>query len=483
MRLTRKLLVALNVGMLAVLSLSALIRVNNETAYFERDMRADARALGRILAVESEKGFERGGVASARAILHAANTADGAIRVRWVWAETSGLSASEIRTLDAGQDVAVKRRIDGDERLLTFVPIRTHDGRLGAIELGESLAEQRRHVHTMLRDAIIAAGALMVVYSLITIAIGYLYIGRPAGQLMAKVRRIGSGDLGGPLHLQHCDELGDIASEMNAMCEKLTAAQQRTRTETASRLRAIEQLRHADRLTTVGKLAAGIAHELGTPLNVVSGRAQMIIAGDAHDAEAVDCARVVVEQTKRMTSIVRQLLDFSRARTTKKTPTDARALVGHTVDLLRAMASKRGAELTTELGDGGELLANVEPALVQQALTNVVVNALQAVDRGGAVRVGLALERARSPALGAGVDCVRIDVRDDGPGMDAATKARIFEPFFTTKAVGEGTGLGLSVAFGIVRDHGGWIDVDTAPGKGTTFSLYFPVALSAEAAS
>ena len=105
------------------------------------------------------------------------------------------------------------------------------------------------------------------------------------------------------------------------------------------------------------------------------------------------------------------------------------------------------------------------------------------MDRGGVVRVGLARERARSPALGASVDCVRVDVRDDGPGMDAATKARIFEPFFTTKAVGEGTGLGLSVAFGIVRDHGGWIDVDTAPGKGTAFSLYFPVAQGAEAAS
>jgi signal transduction histidine kinase len=481
-RLTRKLLVALNVGMLAVLSLSAAVRVYHEKAYFERDMRVDARSLGHIVAAEMHGAFERDGTDGARRVLAAANSAESGIRLRWVRLDRAGLPDAELRALHDGRDVAVKRRVDNDERLLTFVPIATADGRGGALELSESFAEQRSYIRTTFRDAIMAAIALMFVYSLIATAIGFRYIGRPTALLLEKVRRIGSGDLTRPLHLQQNDELADIADEINTMCDQLAAAREQTRAETESRLQAMEQLRHADRLTTVGKLAAGIAHELGTPLNVVGGRAQMIVSGDAEGQEAAVCARIVLEQTRRMTSIVRQLLDFSRARTTKKTRTDAKAVVGQTVELLRAMASKRGADLDIDLGDA-PLPANLDTALIQQALTNVIVNAIQAVGREGAVRVRLRHERARPPGAAADVDCVRVDVRDNGTGMDTATKARIFEPFFTTKDVGEGTGLGLSVSFGIVRDHGGWIDVESAPGQGATFSLYLPVAMPAETAA
>jgi two-component system, NtrC family, sensor kinase len=482
-RLTRKLLVALNIGMLAVLSLSAAVRVYHEKAYFERDMRVDARSLGHILAVETRGAFERDGLEGARRVVRAADSAASGIRVRWVWLDAAGLDDGDRQALRTGEDVAVKRRIDGDERLLTYVPITTRDGRSGALELSESFSDQRRYIRTTFRDAIMAAAALMFVYSLIATAIGYRYIGRPTALLMEKVRRIGAGDLSRPLHLRQNDELADIAREINTMCDQLGAAREKARAETESRLQAMEQLRHADRLTTVGKLAAGIAHELGTPLNVVGGRAQMIVAGEAEtSAEVSACARIVVEQTRRMTAIVRQLLDFSRARTTKKIETDAKAVVGQTVELLRAMASKRGAALSVDLGEA-PLPANLDAALIQQALTNVMVNAIQAVGPDGRVSVRLRRAVARTPGFGGEVDCVRIEVQDTGPGMDPATQARIFEPFFTTKGVGEGTGLGLSVSFGIVRDHGGWIDVDSAPGRGATFSLYLPIAARAETAA
>src|SRR5204863_590761 len=122
-----------------------------------------------------------------------------------------------------------------------------------------------------------------------------------------KARRVGTGDLSGPLHLRQRDELGELANEINLMCERLAE-------ERGAREQATEQLRHADRLTTVGKLASGLAHELGTPLNVVRGRAKLIVDHEVEGKEVTDSARIVVEQAERMTALIRQLLDFARPR-------------------------------------------------------------------------------------------------------------------------------------------------------------------------
>src|SRR5512142_3555308 len=123
---------------------------------------------------------------------------------------------------------------------------------------------------------------------------GFHFVGRPMRALVAKARRIGAGDLSQPLELAQRDELGELAREMNQMCERLAEAQVRLQEETQRRLDTSEQLRHADRLTTVGKLASGVAHELGTPLNVVSARAKMIASGETTPAETTEYAQIIV---------------------------------------------------------------------------------------------------------------------------------------------------------------------------------------------
>jgi signal transduction histidine kinase len=270
------------------------------------------------------------------------------------------------------------------------------------------------------------------------------------------------------------DELDTLGAAMNQMGEMLQRARQQIAEETAARLATLEHLRHADRLTTVGKLASGVAHELGTPLNVVLGRAKMISSGEAVGEEVGECARIISQQAQHMTRIIRQLLDFARRRAPQRSPEDLSLLVGRTLSLLKPMAHKRSVSLASEVPES--LMLEVDAGQLQQVLTNLVMNGLQAMKNPGTLHVRAEPTRATPPADVGGpeADWLRLDVQDEGEGISAENLPHIFEPFFTTKDVGEGTGLGLSVSYGIIRDHGGWIAVRSEPGQGSCFSIYLP---------
>jgi signal transduction histidine kinase len=239
---------------------------------------------------------------------------------------------------------------------------------------------------------------------------------------------------------------------------------------------AIAQLRHADRLGTVGKLTATVAHELGTPLNVVSGRARLIEAGEVEGAERVDSARIIVEQVERMTGMLRQLLGFSRRSGTQRSLQDLTPLARQVLTLLRPWADN--AQVALVLDEPAEQLqARVDASLLHQALANLLVNAVQASPPGsGPVRLSLTRaetappEQPRHPR-----PCAVLRVTDAGTGMTPEVLAHIFEPFFTTKRPGDGTGLGLSVTRDIVREHGGWLVAESQPGHGSSFSLHLPL--------
>ena len=264
------------------------------------------------------------------------------------------------------------------------------------------------------------------------------------------------------------------------MSERLAAAAERVERETADRLTAVEQLRHANRLTTVGKLASGLAHELGTPLNVIEARAQMIASGEASPAEAMDYARVIREASERMTGLIRQLLDFARPRKACMVPTRIVDLVHRTARMLAPTAERRRIRLTVTAGPD-DLVAVVDSEQLQQVLANLVVNAIQATDHPATIVLSVSQPRATPPAdHGAPTgEYVCIAVRDEGSGIRPEDISHIFEPFFTTKDVGSGTGLGLAVTYGIMRDHGGWIEVESEPGKGSVFRVFLPKAAAA----
>jgi signal transduction histidine kinase len=217
-----------------------------------------------------------------------------------------------------------------------------------------------------------------------------------------------------------------------------------------------------------------VAHELGTPMNVVTARAEMIDAEEP-SAEAVESARVIKTQIEKMAMILRQLLNFAREKRPHKKETDLARLAAGTVELLSVLASKRDVEFRLST-DGTSMISDVDPSQIQQVLTNLLMNAFQAMPQGGTVTLDVVRERAlpRDAADATPGDWVRIDVQDDGAGIAPDDLPQIFDPFFTTKDIGEGTGLGLSIAYGIAAEHGGWIDVESQPGQGARFSLYLP---------
>jgi signal transduction histidine kinase len=174
-----------------------------------------------------------------------------------------------------------------------------------------------------------------------------------------------------------------------------------------------------------------------------------------------------------MTRLIRRLLDFARPRIATPAPHRVFELVLKTVEMLTPLATKKHVRLlATEQVPGTR--AFIDPDQLQQVLTNLVVNAIQAMAHPGTVELSVANVRAQPPADHGGPEAewVRIDVQDEGVGILEENVAHVFEPFFTTKDVGSGTGLGLAVAYGIVRDHGGWIEVETEPGRGSLFRVF-----------
>jgi signal transduction histidine kinase len=183
-----------------------------------------------------------------------------------------------------------------------------------------------------------------------------------------------------------------------------------------------------------------------------------------------------------MAGIIRQLLDFSRRRGPKLGPANLQQVVARALELLASTASARRVRLDLT-SDAGPLLVRVDQSQMQQVLSNIVLNGIQAMPGGGhlGVRLGAARRRPPAPAGAPEGDYCCITVEDEGQGIAPGDLAHVFEPFFTTKETGEGTGLGLAVAHGIVAEHGGWIEVASEVGRGSRFTIFLPPAAGTHA--
>jgi two-component system, NtrC family, sensor kinase len=484
MRVVPKLTLAFILSTSAVLALNGFLRVQREVAVYERERTRDHRLIGLALRETVEAVWRSEGEQRALEVLAHVNTPEAHIRIRWVWLDE--LAAMQRPPVDpaelrggAPEGTAVSvlwSDPSGADYRYTYVPLRVGGPRAGALELSESLLSKHRFVRRTILDTVLTTASFALAAALLSSLLGVWIVGRPMKSLIEKARRTGQGDFTGPLYMRQNDELALLAREMNTMCERLVIAHERVDAETAARIAAIEQLRHADRLMTVGKLASGIAHELGTPLNVVAGRAGMIAEGETTSEETVSYSRIIVEAVDKMTRIIRSLLEFARRKGPQKAPQSLEPTVTRTLELLGPLGAKKRVELVLR-ADEKLRTVDVDPNQFEQVVTNLVVNAIQSMTGDGKVTVTLGESRARPPADIGGdeADWACVSVADEGAGIAPENVAHVFEPFFTTKDVGEGTGLGLSVAYGIVRDHGGWIEVRSVLGKGTEFAVYIPL--------
>ncbi|MFQ3590024.1 MAG: ATP-binding protein [Chloracidobacterium sp.] len=232
------------------------------------------------------------------------------------------------------------------------------------------------------------------------------------------------------------------------------------------RVRLEEQIREADKLSSIGLLAAGVAHEVNTPLAGISSYTQMLLA----ECGEQDPRRTILEkirrQTLRASDIVNNLLNFSRTGNSTFAPVSMRALLDDTLQLLETHLRGTSIEVVRRYGDN---LAPVwgHAGKLQQVVMNLILNARDAMPHGGVLTIAATSEG----------NAVTIEISDTGVGMPDDVIHRIYDPFFTTKEVGRGTGLGLAVSYGIVQEHGGHVFVESAPGKGSTFRVKLPGAV------
>jgi len=329
---------------------------------------------------------------------------------------------------------------------------------------------------TLLWDTAITTLVIAITVGGLSILFGAWLVGRPIRRLVEHARRIGAGELGRTVEVGQHDEIGVLAVEMNQMSHRLAQAHARVVEETEARHAALAQMRHSDRLRTVGQLAAGVAHELGTPLNVVAVHAKLIRTGVTRGDEASDALRIIEQQTHRMATIIRQLLGFARRASPAKRPIDLREVARDVTSLVLPLADRAGVAIRCD--DGPPIIVDADPTQLQQVLANVAVDGIDAMADGGNLHVGMSRSWQTPPADhdGPAGPHAAIEIADTGVGIAPGDLERVFEPFFTTKSVGDGTGLGLSVAYGIVREHGGWITVASELGRGTCFTVYLPLA-------
>jgi signal transduction histidine kinase len=475
-KLALKLALAILPASLAVIAAAAFLDLKRDSADFEADQRSDNLALARVLADTVGRTWEDGGKARALAQLQPMHGLGARFRIRWVdlGDKASTVSPAERAAITRGEEVLWHHDSDAHGWFHALSPVRAHGAVVGAIDLAEAPTDLRAHVRGTIRATLITIFALGATMVLVTLLVGAWVVGRPVTELIAQARRVAAGDLHARSVPHQRDELGELTRELNGMLDRLEDAAAEVRASTQQRFAALDQLRHAERLTTVGRLASSVAHEMGTPLNVVAGRAQLIVEDER---EAAKHAGIIIEQSARMTKIIRQLLDYARRQRPEKDLHDLRGLAAQAVALLEPLAGKAGVLLRLS-SDLTEVPVIADATQIQQALTNLVVNAIQASARGGTVDLTVRGVRATPPAVSAEPprdgDYFVVSVQDHGKGMSAEVLARVFEPFFTTKPVGESTGLGLSVANDIVEEHGGWISAESEPGRGSRFSLYLP---------
>jgi signal transduction histidine kinase len=480
MRLARKLILRVVLAILAVVLAHGYFAAREDVHDSEARIADDVATLGYGLSITLSQVVHDSGPEAAEALIARRNEGD-RVKIRWVALDVPPtdrraveLPAQLIVDLRKGMPVRLIRGSGESARLFVYRPFFEQKPVHDLAEASESLAPiQERERHRIV-GIIVESTAILVLAVAAALAFGFRFVGRPIQELVAQARRIGRGDLAQRLQLTGHHELSELASEMNLMCDHLLEARDRLAAETVAKLSAVEQLRHADRVATIGQLASGIAHELGTPLNVVAGYAKMIVAGEDTREEDAEGARVIAEQAARMTAIIRQLLDFARRGEPHLEDGDLPAVADRTIKMLAHLAMQRQVEMSLS-APGRPARVRMDETQVQQVITNLVLNAIQAMPDGGRVDIDLGQVRASKPGSASGErDYVRLAIVDQGTGIAPAHLPHIFEPFFTTKGVGDGTGLGLSVCYGIVEEHGGWIAVDNNVGKGSRFTVYLP---------
>ncbi|MEJ2717489.1 MAG: ATP-binding protein [Deltaproteobacteria bacterium] len=317
--------------------------------------------------------------------------------------------------------------------------------------------EQRTEIDRLFRRVLYLFIISMVFFVILGVGVAFYIsrlVTRPLVQMQQAMEKIADGDFT-PVSMEECgsEEFLPLFQAINRMIHELEERQ--------------EQLVQARKISAIGTFTSGVAHELNNPVNNIVLTAESLKDdwGEVDREEALSMIDDILIQSERASEIIKNLLDFSRSERPEMVPLSVSSVIEDTLRLVRNQLLLSSVEEETDVPEDLPLVRGDYKSL-QQVFLNLFINAIQSMPGGGRLST-----KARPSYDG---HSVKIEVRDTGAGIDAAFLPRIFDPFFTTKEVGRGTGLGLSVTYGILQKHGGSIAVQSEKGRGTTFTVILP---------
>jgi two-component system NtrC family sensor kinase len=376
--------------------------------------------------------------------------------------------------LQEGKSWVGRAFVVNDWYLTAYEPIKDIEGRtIGMLYVGmleKPYIDLRNKVMlTFTGMAILCTAVLLILLSLITSSIV-----QPIRGMVLATNKIAQGDLNHRVEINFKDEIGQLAHSFNQMTENLKLAnanliqwgktlERRVEDRTKELKEMQDFLIQSEKLASLGKMAAGVAHEINNPLTAILINTHLMLEKISKKDFFYESLNLIAEETLRCSQIVKGLLEFSRQTPPQKVPTDINELVERIVQLLKNQAAFQNILIIKEL-DPGLPLVSLDRGQIQQVFWNLMLNASEAMPRGG----NLTIVSRLSP------DRKTVDIRfiDTGVGIPKENLNKLFDPFFTTK--NSGTGLGLAVSYGIIQQHQGKIDIKSEPGKGSVFTLSFP---------
>lgn len=321
----------------------------------------------------------------------------------------------------------------------------------------ELIASKRNRIHEVLVRSLITPFVFLLVFVtaiLLTFRIMVRDILQPLQLIQRTTQEIAQGNYAPMKYIsRRRDEIYNLAAAFDKMAEEINERQQ--------------EVLQTRKIAALGTFTAGIAHEINNPLNNISLTAEALIEdfGPEIPGEAKELVLDILLQSERAADVVGNLLDFSRSERPSLKELSVEHVIRRTINLVKNQLMLSGISSTVEIAPG---ISKIKGALrhLQQVFLNLFLNAIHAMPNGGELTIET---RPYSEEF------IRIDVKDTGTGIRAEDLEKIFDPFYTTKGVGRGTGLGLSVTYGIVKEHGGYIEVESKVGEGSTFSVYLPM--------
>ncbi|GAB4410566.1 MAG: ATP-binding protein [Thermodesulfovibrionales bacterium] len=358
---------------------------------------------------------------------------------------------------------------------------------LGVLETNFSTTAVDATIKQNRIGTILFGGLFIVMISVSLCLILYKFVSKPVSLLDEGMRRIAKGDLDHVIEITSSDEMGLLARTFNSMAGDIkryrenmenwtTALEEEVKKKTAEIMKTQDQLINAEKLASLGRMAAGVAHELNSPLTgIVTFAHLMLKRTPPENRQDIEDLEVIIEQANRCSKIIKGLLGFSRKATSEKVLININDLTESTISMVRNQARFYNIKFNTNF-DTSIPPVGADPNQMQQVFLNLLINAADAMNERGQVTVAT---RTVDDAAN-GKKYIEIEFTDTGPGIPKEHLGKLFEPFFTTKPVGKGTGLGLAVSYGIIKKHGGNISVRSEVGKGASFFIRLPVEDSEE---